>query len=276
MEVMPPRIYTFESASKFLSEAWKEKKAQNPSFSLRSWAKLLGFENNAPLSLILSGKRSVPRKYIPRFVQSLKLSDYEAQYLELLIDLEWARTTELKDYYRGRLENLRQKRIPDISEDDRLRFMKDPLHTALLEMTSLKDFSPKISWIRARLPEEFSREEIEEALRRMLTLGLLTSETDGTLKKTFKHLMSAPDEASEAAVAYHKRVSELASRRIDEVPMELRDFASFSFNLKKSQLEEAKKALAVFSETFILRFESADGEGDETYQLSLQLFPITR
>jgi hypothetical protein len=46
--------------------------------------------------------------------------------------------------------------------------------------------------------------------------------------------------------------------------------------LKKDKLVKAKKAMRQFINDFLTEYEAKPGDGDETYQLNLQLFQVTK
>jgi len=123
LEALP--IYYYQCPHQFLRDAWLAKKSANSSFSMRSWAKTLGFANNSPLSLMLKGSRPIPKKYIPAFTKSLSLSAKEPLFLETLIDYSREKDIEMKEYYRDRLDTFspRNKTI-DRTEVDCLVVLK--------------------------------------------------------------------------------------------------------------------------------------------------------
>ena len=84
-------MFQYLSASKFLNDRYQSKKIINPNFSIRSWALQMGMSSHGGLQQILSGRRTVPKKYLHQMVKTLKLSSRQAKYFELLVDYEKAK-----------------------------------------------------------------------------------------------------------------------------------------------------------------------------------------
>jgi len=269
-------IYKYTEFHKFITDAWRAKKARNPAFSMSAWSQQLGLENSSPLSLAFKGKRTLPKKYLPQIIRTLELDSRQAQYLEALLDLSCAKTAEQKLLYVERLKDM----VPGESFHgqivDEFKYLSNPVHGAIIEMTDLKEFRPEPEWIKNRLAFETSVVEISEALERLLQLNLLKHDPlTGRLTKTHRHLTTEPDVEDLATKNYHKSVSELAAAALFNQHVKDREFNSYSFNINVGKLPKAKDALRKFINEFLTEFESKPGEGDETYQLNLQLFQLS-
>lgn len=269
-------IYQYSDAPSFLKAAWEEKKRKNPMFSLRAWASHLGLANSSPLTLMFQRKRPIPKKHIPAFIESLKLTPRQGFYFENLVSLSNARTAPENQFYRERLIRFKPKRALKGFELESFKRMGDPLHAVLLEMSDLQGFVPDPKWIEERLAFKRPLTEIREALDRLVQLGLFKKTADGGLKKTRRHVTNRPDVADAGSQEYHRRVSELASAAVQTVPVQEREFNGYALNIDPSKLPQAKKLIREFIEDFIDRIEAEPGQGLETVQLNVQLFGLTQ
>jgi uncharacterized protein (TIGR02147 family) len=269
-------VYHYNEPHSFLKDAWRARNQRNRSFSMRAWAQKLGFENPAPLSLMLAGRRPIPKKYVPDFIRELGLSEPEGRYLEALVDYDRARTVKERQHHFDRLRRLSPLRQLRMVEIETFKCLEDPLHTAILEMTELHDFAPCAKWIRRRSRLDRSLKEISDAIERLVALGLLRKERDGSLRKQQAHLSSKPDLEDLAVQSFHKAVSSLAAEQVSVQGVEEREFNAYALNIKTDALPKAKELLRQFVRQFIETIEAQPGEGDETYQLNLQLFSLTQ
>lgn len=269
-------VYSYVSAADFLRDAFFKKKKQNPAFSLRAWAKKIGLAGNASLSLMLAGKRPIPRKYLPVFVQDLELSSRESQFLELLVDCAGAKSPASRLYYLEKLKKLQPKNTLGFHELESFKALGNPLHFALLEMTELRGFKLDIAWIRKRLRIVVSTEEVREALRRLELLGLLERDAKRGVKKTHRHITNRADIADAGSQAYHSKISQLAAEQIYQQRVEEREFNSYSINICLDKITPAKEAIRQFVKDFSERFEAKPCTGDETYQLNVHFFGLTK
>ncbi|MGE4130755.1 MAG: TIGR02147 family protein [Bdellovibrionales bacterium] len=269
-------IYKYTEFHTFLTDAWKEKRARNRSFSMSAWARQLGLENSSPLSLAFKGKRALPKKYLPQIIRTLDLDGNQAQYLEALLDLWSARTPEQKLLYISRLRELAPGETFQGQIVDEFKYLSNPLHGAIIEMTDLKGFKNDPAWIQSRLGVEVSVQEVKEILTRLIQLNLLKQDDSGRLVKTHRHLTTEQDVADLGTQNYHKSISEIAAEAVMKQELSQREFNSYSFNLKPEKMARAKELMRQFVNDFLAECEANPGEGDETVQLNLQLFQITK
>jgi len=269
-------IYKYTEFHTFLTDAWKEKRSRNRAFSMSAWARQLGLENSSPLSLAFKGKRALPKKYLPQIIRTLNLDTNQGHYLEALLDLWSARTPEQKLLYINRLRDLAPGEAFQAQVVDEFKYLSNPIHGAIIEMTDLKEFVNDPQWIQRRLGFPVSLSEVSETLARLQQLKLLKMDDSGRLVKTHKHLSTEQDVADLGTQNYHRAISELAAQAVSEQNINQREFDSYSFNLKKEKMAKAKTMMRQFINDFLKECEAQPGEGDETFQLSLQLFQISK
>ncbi len=268
--------YMYLETNKLLNERFKEKQGKNPSFSIRSWANQMGLASHGGLQQILSGKRTVPKKYIPQIIKSLNFNTGEAMYFETLVDFEKAKTPEEKDLYYQRLNHLRpNKKEVQVVEIENFRYFQNPLHSIVRTMIDRDDFENNPEWIRKNVRVKTTQREIKEIIERLIVLGFV-SEKDGVLEKVHKHIKNKVDVSSKAVETYHQLMSMMASEEVKKQSVDEREYNSFCLNLKRGQLKNAKRKMRDFIDEFIAEFEAPSKKSDETYQLNVQLFSLTK
>lgn len=269
-----PSIYRYTEPHTFLKDAWAAKKAKNPAFSMRSWSKKLGFGNNSPLSLMLSGKRPIPKKYIRAFAEELELDGRESQYLDALVDFGNARDPKERQYYLERLQAISPEAPMQILELEHFKCLGDPIHTCILEMIDLGGFQSDPTWIKRQLKFPATLERVESALDRLVALGLVRQTDDGRLEKCQRHLSTRRDVVDKGVQEYHQSVSELAAAMVQVQGLGVREFNAYAMNIHKDQLPLAKQLMREFIDRFIREVEAKPGDGQATYQLNVQFFGL--
>ncbi|HUP57825.1 MAG TPA: TIGR02147 family protein [Bdellovibrionota bacterium] len=269
-------IYNYSDPTRFLKDAWEAKRERNPAFSIRSWAKTLGLEAHAPLSLILSGKRDIPRKYIPQFIQSLGLQPREGLYFETLVELQRSKGPQQKDFYLKRLAEISPREPVRMVEVESFKCLSNPLHMTLLEMVDLAGFSPDPRWIRSRLAAPASIREIEECLERLIALGLMKEGPDGKLTKTNRHLTTRPDNVDQGVQDYHRKTLALAAEAVARQAVPAREYNGYAFNIREESIPRAKELIRKFCKDMMQELETRPGDGTQTYQLAVQFFGLTQ
>jgi len=269
-------VYEYEDPSCYLKDAWAEKKKKNPSFSMRSWAKNLGFSNNTVLSLILNGKRPVPARHIPQFIESLDLSKAEGLYLETLIAFKNAKSAKEKSYFADRMNELNNGQPFKMFEIESFKFLSNPLHALIIEMTALKNFKPDPKWIVPKLRIKATLSEVSEAIKRCQALGFIKKTPQGTWEKSQAHISNRVDVVDSGSQEYHKNVSLLAAQEVSKQTIQNREFNGYALNFNVKDLPRAKKSIRKFIADFIEEYESPTKKGEETYQFNVQLFALTQ
>lgn len=267
----------FETPYAFLAWAWKRRSQGAEKLGLRTWARAIGFKTHTPLSLMLAGKRPIPKKYLPKMGRVLNLSPKEILYLDLLIDYHGSEGAELKEMYKDRIQMIwgEGQSVP-MREFENYRYLSDPIHTLLLEMSVLKGFQFDAHWIQRKLLPDYKVEEIAAALERLLELDIAKIDELGRLKKTQANLTCRPDVKSEGVQNYHCAVMDWAKEAVRTQDVLEREFAGYSLNIKKNKMPLAKKMIRKFIADFIQEIEAPEYKGEESCQLNLQFFKLTK
>lgn len=259
--------------AQYLSDCLEEKKAKNSMFSLRSWAQQLGMKSHGPLHAMLKGQRSIPKKYVPKLISSLKLEPKEAKYFEALIDFAKAKSPEEKEFYQEKLAALSPKKLREVEDMIAYKYHVDPLHHILAEMSELKHFENNLAWIKNRIRGNPNMKDIQDALDRLLSLGVL-KEVKGKLVKQIKHIYTKNDIMNKAIREYHKTMGRFAIDQIDQQSVDDREFSGVTFNIHKKDLPKIKEAIREFSDQIVQNYEAQSKKGEETYHLSVQFFSV--
>lgn len=236
----------------------------------------MGLRSHAPLHLMIAGKRAIPKKLVPVIIESLKLSPQAGLYFETMVELDRARKPEQKEFYLRRLKQLGPRDPLKMHEVEQFTVIKEPLHVVLLEMTDLKDFKEDSKWIQSRLGLEATEKQIQEAISRLLGLGLLHRDSSKKLKKSNQHVTTRPDVADLGVQEYHRRVLQMAAELLAQQPVGEREYNGYALNIKRSSLPLAKKLIREFIKKFIEQIEANASDSEETYQFNIQLFALTQ
>lgn len=267
-------IYSYNDPAEYLTDAFEQKREKNPAFSLRSWAMQLGMKSHGPLHAMLKGQRNIPKKYVPLFIKSFKLEKKEASFFEALVDLQRAKSIEEKEMYTERLKKLGPKQVREVSEIEAYKFISEPLHSFILELTQLKGFKSSLGWIKSKLRQNINLKVAEEILDRLQSLGVLELVND-KYERQSKHISTTVDTMNKAVQEHHKKVLTIATEELQKQDVESREFNSVTFNIRKEDIPKIKQILREQTDEVIQEFEAAPGEGDATYHLGLQFFSLT-
>jgi len=185
------------------------------------------------------------------------------------------KTAKLSSTATKSCENIGPRDVLPLKELENFKILEDPLHTTILEMTTLREFECAPAWIQKRLAEKKSLKAIESALERLFHAGLLQKQSDNRIEKTFTSISSRKDIKDEAVQSHHRRVLQLAELGL-RGPVNHRQYNAMALSLRKNDLAEAKEMIRTFVREIVNTFEVADHNGEETYQLAVQFFSLTK
>lgn len=269
---MTPTIYGYSEPRAYLKEVLAEKQRKNPLFSLRSWSRQMGFRCHTSLVMMMSGKRKILPSHLEKINKGLRLQGDEETFLRLLVAFHASKSAAEKRELEARLKVLVPAAEQALLESEKFRLVADWEHMAILEMTKLKDFENDPAWIAERLGFGLTEERAAEAIGRLVSLGLLKRKK-GKLCKSAERLTTPKDRASEGIREHHRQVLGNAVLAIESQTVEERVFNSCTLTIDSSRLPEAKELILKFRADMAQLLEKEGG--DETYQLSVQLFKLT-
>ncbi len=258
---MQLRYNTFMNGQQLLTREFEIRKRQNPSFSLRSFARWLGL-SPAQTSQLISGKRPMTLASVEKIAARLSLSPVEKRKLisSILPNSKPSRSA-------GPALAVREKRI---LEEDRFRLIGDWYHLAILSLTKVRGAKADPRWIAARLGIRV--EDANIAVQRLVRVGLL--ETSPKFRQIGEPFLVVSNVPSDAIRRYHKQVLMLAAEKVESVSLEFRQLQSISIPMKTSAVARLKPLIDEFLDEAAELATSESAE--EIYNLNVQLVPITQ
>ncbi|MEK7692254.1 MAG: TIGR02147 family protein [Bdellovibrionota bacterium] len=248
---------------RILHEQFAELSAQRAGFSLRAFARLLGL-NPTQLTETLNGKRPITRKIAVRVLERLGL---DPEMGRLLVEALPAK-------------QVRKKIVPGSSavlqyvqlSADEFRMVSDWWHFAILSLAETRGFKSDPKWIAMRLGLQLRL--ATGAVERLVRLGLLVRQARGKLVPTGRQFTTGNDVPNAFIRRNHIQGLEQAREAIEQVPVELREFAASIVAVDPKLLPQAKERLRELRREMVALLES--GEKQEVYRLSIQLYPLTQ
>jgi uncharacterized protein (TIGR02147 family) len=268
-----PKITDFYDYRIFLKSYFSYRKSLKPAWSYGSWAKQLEFANTSVLTNIILGRRNPGRSVTTKLINYFEFEPNEKNYFIGLVRLGNKNYSQEKnEQVLSLLKENKTKKFIDLTQKD-FQILSDWYFQAIRELTYLPDFSTDPSWIQRRLVSKISLAQIKKATLLMIKMGILVMQENGDLKSSLRHTQVLPSLKNEDVQKYHIQMMDIAKFCIKAIPFEDRDLSGMTFNLEKKDIPAIKKLIHDFMKIICEKYESASGE--ETYQLSTQLFPLT-
>jgi uncharacterized protein (TIGR02147 family) len=257
----------------YLRDILEEKKKQNPRFSLRGFARVLGVQATF-LSYILNGKRDLSDEMVQQFIERLDLPAPKARTFELLVKLEKAKNKSLKTRI---LESLAesdpesvQGRLLDAAH---FELIADWRHYAIFMLIDINDFI----WTFPNVAEAIgiSVPEVERALERLKILGAIEFKGQERPQRLETRLLAKAKVPTAAIKRYYADVFDLTKESLEKYQAPDRFNGSEVITLSEEQLGAASEMLEeCFRKIFSLSKQNKTRQN--VYQLGIQLVPMVK
>jgi uncharacterized protein (TIGR02147 family) len=269
------RIYDFLDYRAFLRAYYEAAKRTRRSFSFRSFAKLAGLRSPNFLKLVMEGARNLGADSVPRFSAALELEADEAEFFADLVAFNQAASLADKNRAFERIAASRRFRAARRIDGELFAYLSHWYNPAIRELAARADFSEDPRWIAARLQPRISPAEAAEAMKLLLSLGLLVRDPkSGRVLRGEPTLTTEHEVRSLGAAAFHRQMIERAAESLESVPAAQRDLAALTVCVSPETAARVKERIHQFREA-LTEFCDSDTAGAVVYQLNVQWFPLS-
>lgn len=245
------------------------RRARNPRFSLRAFAKRVGLSASF-ISDVMRDRRGLSLSAAAQIGERLGYSAYEKRLMRAMVEASESNDESSRKQARVFLDVARELDKDPFTESA-VATIADWHHFAILELTDVTGFNSDPKWIAGRLG--ITVREVERAIQALLDLKLLTRSEAGDLKTT-DSFTSFPDHTpSEARREAHRQILKKALTAIDAQEFAERDFSTVTLKFDRAKMPEAKALISEFRRT-LGRKLGIPAKGDSVYCLGVQLFRL--
>lgn len=262
--------------SDYLIDIYREKSAQNPSFSVRSFSKFLGYKTPTLINDVIRKKRKPTIEIALKLSKKLLYSKHQTDYLVKICEYERAKNAQERELITAELRKLLSQKKWEVLDIHEHQPLWQPHVLFIYNMFALKGFKPELNYLNKRLLFTITQEQLNESLDTLLRLGLIQMDKSGNYKLTHEQAVitaGGPKSTQASVDRFHRALMTAAQEALEKAPLERRDVRSLILPIRKKDLQliinEMIKALqkaAVYS---------VDLGADELYVLSTQLVPIS-
>lgn len=246
-----------QSFQKLLTRTLEERKARNPLYSLRSFARQLDL-SPALLSLLINGKQELSPKAAGKIATHLSLSPRECRdYLGIQTGGGGGAPTKKQ-----------RNKFMEVSADD-FALIADWYHYGILALAQLENNAVDMKWIASRLG--ISKREATLGYNRLKNLGYIV-ETGNGFRQTSTSLTTSTDVPSSAIRKHHRQNLLHAEETLDGVHVNERFFSSFTTAIALEDYEFVSDEIAKFQRKLAAKLKKRVKK-NAVYTFSAQFFP---
>jgi uncharacterized protein (TIGR02147 family) len=195
-------IFEFIDYKKFLT-AWREaEKENNPGLTHEYLCAKLGQKNRTYYSDIEKGRKKIGPEVLDRLIRLMGLNSDEGRYFRAIVGYGQPATYDEKEYWFEQAIQLNNtpKKIVDKTT---YAYYREWYHTTVRAYLDTCNFKNEYKEASRKLYGRVSPKEVEEAIKNLLTLGLIAPNEHGFLKSVDKVITTGDLVKDELIRAYH-------------------------------------------------------------------------
>lgn len=176
-----PDLYTYLDYRKYLRGWFDARKAGNPRFSHRAFARRAGQSSPSLLLHVIAHKRNLTPLTTESFAKAMELKGEDAEFFHGLVSFDQAETLDERNRAWERIRAARRFREARRLEGDGVEYLSRWFYAAIRELATCEAIRPDPVWIAETLRPSITAEQAQQALDLLLSLGLLRAEPDGSV-----------------------------------------------------------------------------------------------
>lgn len=272
-------VFEYLDFREFLSDYYTFRKAQDSSFSYRSFSASLGIKAPNFLQWIIDGKRDLSLKNIKPISTILNLDDNEADYFDTLVRFGQAKTVADKDLLFNLLLEKRKPFVVSTLDEYQYEHFNNWYNEVIRVLLNMVDFNPNEKYafrrLAAMLRPKISETQARSAIKKMLLLGLVKKDNSGFIRQTDRIISTGDEVKSFFIKRFHGEMIDLAKDSMNSFSSDERDISAITMNVSDKCFELIKKEIQQTRKR-ILELVEIDEQSNNLYQLNMQLFPVAR
>jgi uncharacterized protein (TIGR02147 family) len=264
-------IYQHLDYPSWLAVAFKQKKAEMPSFSHRYIAQRLGLKSSGYILYVMQGKRKLTETMAVELAQLFKLNKRETDYFLQLVRYAHAKSPQEKQFQFERLIALRRRNVKNV-DPEQYRLYEKWYYPVVREAIVLVPFNGDYPVLAGMLVPAITPAEAREAVELLAGLGLIERSDDGSYHKK-DAVISTGDVWQSAVIHAHQReLVERGKAALDTVPKAQRDISHITVTASQATLELIAQRIAHLR-TEILEIARNEKSPDRVLQCNFIVYP---
>ncbi len=269
----PPDVSTYLDYRRFLRDWFDWKKAENPRYSHRLFARRAGVRSPSLLLLVADGRRNLTAQTTEAFCQAIGLQDDAARHFALLVRLDQAESSAERDEALEQILATKHFREARRLEAASFEYFAHWWFPALHELARRSDFRADPAWMAAALRPGISEEQAQAALKALLELGLLAPDEAGVPRPTDRSAVTAHEVENVAFNAYHRGMLERATEAVPRFEPQERHILGLTVAIPRDLVPRVKERLNEMQRELLALCDQAPPE--QVFQLSMAFFPLS-
>jgi len=268
-----PDIFQFTDFRHFLSEYYRERKAQDPRFSHRFIHEKVRAGSSGWFSDLVSGRIALSPGHMVRLLELLHLKPSEGDYFEAMVGFAQAGSMEERNRWMRRILSIKEIK-PDLVGAAKFEFYSHWFYSAVREALFTMDFRDQWQELAQRFRPPLKKEQVRKAVALLERLDLIRRDKDGFFRSSSPTIKKDSAFKSLHAANFLRSNMELAIQALDALDKDERDMSALTLALSEEGFTRAREEIRALRKK-LLALAEAEKRPDKVFQCNFQLFPLT-
>lgn len=269
-----PNLFDFDNYRRYLQAYYHYRKAANPGFSHRVFARKAGYRSSSFLKHVMDGKRNLTDTMIVNFAKALDLDAAETRFFRQLVRLNQARTVEDRQQIASQIMRSKTFRRLNSLSQSHFEYWSHWYNVAIRELVALPGFREDPEWIAAALRPQITPQEAARSLQILQELQLLRRDAQGRLCQVDRDVGSGDEVINASLAHFHKEMIRRAGEALDRFEREARQITAVTMSLNDEGEQIVRQMIHEFRKD-LLAVSDRYSNPTRIVQINFQLFPLT-
>jgi uncharacterized protein (TIGR02147 family) len=268
-------IFNYTDYRQFLADYYQYRKAEDASFSYRSFLAKAGLKGPNFYREVVDGKKNLSPASIEKFAKALELSKREAEYFACLVLFNQAKTAARKQKYFEELSGFVRRSPVQKIQKSQYEYFSKWYNVTIREYIYSHKFKGDYETLVEQIVPKISVRQAQKAVELLEELGLIKKGKDGYYKVTDPIISTGTEINGIGAYSYHKAMLDNSKKALDTFKGDKRYFRAISGSFSEGAFQKIKLELDNARKR-ILDIIAEDTNDKKVYHIGMQLFPMQR
>lgn len=265
-------VFEYFDYRDYLKDFYEERKTLHNFFSYRYFGNKVGMDPSYLLKVLLK-RRHLSEKSVPRIISFCGLNSTEAEYFHTLVYFIKAKSQRESRLHFEKLLAIRSVRSRVLA-DWQFEYFCTWYHPVIRSVLEYFDFKGDYALLGKQLSPAISAKEAKASVQLLEALNLICRDDNGRYRLTDNAVTTGDEWRSLAVSAFQEQTLRLSWESIERHDRSLRDVSTITMNINSVNFEEIRNRITEFRRS-IIAYAGESKDPDRTYQLNIQLFPLT-
>lgn len=267
-------VFEYDDFKDFIQNRVEQLTTRDAKTSLRSICKAAG-TSPALYYFIVQGKRPLTTATAKKLAKGLRLTKSETDFFTVLVDWNQTHDPAEKESLVKKILSFKKFRDAHPLAQAEYEYYTRWYYPVIREMVALPNFKEDSTWIAGRIRPALAPGDVDRALDRLLTLGLLVRNPKGKLIQSNPRIATSPLIPGHLASHFHREMMRLAIESIRGIHSDERELGAITLTLGPERYKELVKRVRNFQNDLFAEFGETASFDDRVVQINVQVFPLS-